>query len=214
MSEEKTSPAPGSPEFWDMRYAKEEYGYGEAPNDFLKDQLERVGATGDVLEIACGEGRNIVFVAEQAGIRHVFGVDSSIEGIKKTRALADKRGVGAKVVAMDADLADYDLGVARFDLVVSTFAHLPPSIRPAVHRRLVKAMRPGAHLILEAYTPENIGRGTGGPQTPGMCMTLEDLQQELRGLNFVEGHEIEREVNEGEWHQGKAAVVQVHATKA
>ena len=213
MSDEQESPPPGSPEFWNWRYANEEYGYGVAPNDFVKAKVVSIGVQGDALEVACGEGRNAVFVAEQAAIRSVLGVDASVEGIRKTLALAEKRGVGGKVVATEADLGSYELGEARFDLVISTFAHLPPSIRPALHQRVVQAMRPGAHLVLEAYTPANVGRGAGGPQNPDMCMTLAALQHELRGLTFVEGREFEREVNEGDWHRGKAAVVQVYATK-
>jgi hypothetical protein len=63
--------------------------------------------------------------------------------------------------------------------------------------------------VLEAYTPNQIGRGTGGPQDPDMLMTLELLREELSGLEFFHAEEIERDVREGEYHTGVASVVQV-----
>ena len=69
-------------------------------------------------------------------------------------------------------------------------------------------------LILEAYTPAQVARGTGGPRDPGMCMTLALLREELAGLELVVGVELEREVKEGKYHQGRSAVVQVAAVRA
>ncbi|MGD9794876.1 MAG: SAM-dependent methyltransferase, partial [Acidimicrobiia bacterium] len=57
------------------------------------------------------------------------------------------------------------------------------------------------------------GRGTGGPQSADMTMTLAGLRQELDGLEFGHGVELEREVIEGPGHTGVGAVVQVIASK-
>jgi hypothetical protein len=92
---------------------------------------------------------------------------------------------------------------------VSVFAHVPPQVRVDLHRRLVAGLRPGGVLILEAYTPDQIGRGTGGPPVPGPMMTLEGLRTELAGLDLVIGREVVREVHEGRYHTGEAAVVQI-----
>jgi hypothetical protein len=45
-----------------------------------------------------------------------------------------------------------------------------------------------------------------------MLMTLQDLRQELAGLEFRVGR-VEREVQEGSYHNGTSAVVQILAFK-
>jgi len=63
--------------------------------------------------------------------------------------------------------------------------------------------------VLEAYTPHQLGRGTGGPQDPDMLPSLSDLPKELAGLEFVHSQEVVRDFREGTRHTGVASVVQV-----
>ena len=114
---------------------------------------------------------------------------------------------------MVADLADYDLGVGRWDAIVSIFAHMPSTVRIDLHRRVVAALRPGGVVLLEAYTPDQIGRGTGGPGAADLMMTIEGLKSELDPLEFVHAEELEREIVEGVHHTGIGSVVQVIARK-
>jgi len=192
---------------WNERYAEDGYAYGLEPNDFLIQMADRLD--GPVLCLAEGEGRNSVFLA-QRGLE-VHGVDLSDVGVNKTRELAVERGV--VVHAEVADLAHYDLGENRWGAVVSIFAHMPPPVRRDLHRRVVEGLRPGGLIVLEAYTPKQLEHGTGGPPAAAMMMTLELLREELRGLEFLHGQELEREVHEGSYHDGLAAVVQVLAKK-
>jgi len=67
----------------------------------------------------------------------------------------------------------------------------------------------GGVLVLEAYAPKQLGRGTGGPSDPDMLVSMEGLRRELAGLEFVHARELEREVREGAYHTGVAAVVQL-----
>jgi hypothetical protein len=143
--------------------------------------------------------------------RDTHSVDLTESGVAKTRRLAAERGV--EVHAEVGDLAVHDIGADRWDAVVSIFAHMPPSVRRGLHARVVRSLRPGGVLLLEAYTPDQIGRGTGGPQLPEMTMTLADLRDELAGLEFVHAVETERDVVEGAGHTGVGAVVQVIARR-
>ena len=43
-------------ERWNDRYSKDEFAYGEQPNNYLKEQLEKLDA-GTILFPAEGEGR-------------------------------------------------------------------------------------------------------------------------------------------------------------
>lgn len=193
---------------WDQRYSVDEYVYGTAPNDFLRQQAQSL-TPGSALCLADGEGRNGVYLAELG--HSVTSVDLSSVAMAKAAALADQRGVTLSTHV--ADLAAFNLGQARWDLVVSIFAHTPPAIRRDVHRRVTHALRPGGTLVLEAYTPDQIGRGTGGPPVAEMTMTLQDLIDELEGLDIVHGVELVRSVVEGAGHTGDGAVVQVVAVK-
>lgn len=205
--------APQDPSaIWEDRYNGTEFLYGTEPNDFLRSQLNVLAPTmgsNDALCYADGEGRNSVYVAEQGW--RTTAVDLTRTGIAKGQQLAEMQGV--HVTGIVADLAEWDLGVDRWDLIVSIFAHLPPDVRRDLHRRVVIALRPGATFILEAYTPDQIGRGTGGPPDAALTMTATGLRDELKGLAISELAERERSVVEGTGHTGAASVVQLVAHK-
>jgi SAM-dependent methyltransferase len=198
--------------FWDSRYGEEGFAYGTNPNDFLLAQASQISAScGTVLCLAEGEGRNAVFLAEQG--HAVTGVDSCDVGLAKARALAQERGVESRLTTVTCDLADYDLGVNKWDCIVSIFAHLPQPLRTKVHAAAVVSLKSGGVLILEAYTPKQLEFKTGGPQTVDMAMTLDDLKVEFSGLDFVVAEEKVREVHEGKYHNGTSAVVQIIGRK-
>ncbi len=198
---------------WDERYQQSDYAYGSEANDFLKAEYARIPAGGRVLCLAEGQGRNAVFLARQGYA--VTALDQSPVGLQRARELARARGVSIETIV--ADLADYDLGHAAWDGIVSIFGHTPPPVRQRVHCAVPEALKAGGAYLLESYTPRQLDMpGTGGPP-PERCdwlMELAVLQQELAGLDFSIGREIDRTVNEGRYHHGLSAVVQVVATKA
>ena len=194
---------------WEDRYSGVDgYLYGTEPNDFLAESVTDI-EPGDTLCYADGEGRNGVYLASLGHC--VTSVDLTEAGMTKAAGLAEMRGVPLTTVV--ADMATWDMGEARWDLVVSIFAHMPPPIRRHVHANLATALRPGGRLILEAYTPAQVGRGTGGPPVPELTMTLDGLRQELVDLEIVHGLETVRSVVEGPGHTGDGAVVQVIAIR-
>lgn len=193
---------------WNQRYNTAEYVYGTRPNDFLAGVAGGI-PRGRVLCIAEGEGRNAVYLAKLG--HEVVAVDASSVGLEKARKLARECGVMIETVV--ADLADYEIGDNSFDAIVSIFAHVPPAIRAPLHRRIVNGLKPGGMLVLEAYTPEQIDCGTGGPPLAELTMTLRALEQELHGLEFRHAAELRRNVEEGSLHTGTGAVVQVVAVK-
>ena len=193
-------------EMWESRYADSGYVYGTAPNDYLVACAEGL-TPGRALCLADGEGRNGVYLATLGF--EVTSVDLTQAGMGKASHLATERDVSISTVV--ADLADFDLGDGRWDLIVSIFAHMPPAIRQPLHGRIAAALAPGGKFVLEAYTPDQIGRGTGGPPNPALTMTLAGLTAELVDLNIVEGREVVRSVIEGPGHTGDGAVVQLVA---
>ena len=194
--------------FWNSRYAVAHYVYGEPANAFVAAMAPQI-PRGPVLCLAEGEGRNAVHLAA-LGYR-VTAVDQSDVGLAKARRLAKTRGV--EIDTVTADLGNYDISPNAWAGIIATFAHLPPPVRREVHARAVRGLQPGGVFLLEAYTPAQLALGTGGPKSPELLMTLASLREELAGLDFLVAQEIERDVIEGDYHQGRGAVVQVLARR-
>jgi SAM-dependent methyltransferase len=190
-------------EFWNQRYTMPGFAYGTEPNDFLRDVAPRL--TGPVLCLGEGEGRNAVFLAG-LGLE-VTAIDLSAVGLQKAQGLATSRGV--RLTTQVADLADFDLGQARWGAVVSIWCHLPPWVRTKVHGAIATALRPNGHFVLEAYTPRQLAFDTGGPKNAELFYEPSALRTELSGLSLERCDELERDVTEGDWHRGHSAVVQV-----
>lgn len=193
---------------WDERYNVADYVYGTEPNGFLVPKADLL-PSGKVLCLGEGEGRNAVWLAEQGF--DVTAVDSSGVGLRKARALATGRGV--RITTVHSDLAHYAIEPEGWDGIVSIFCHLPAPLRAQVHQGCVAGLRPGGVMLLEAYTPDQVGRGTGGPPTAALMMDAQTLRHELAGLDLLELVELEREVHEGALHNGPGAVVQLVARK-
>lgn len=193
---------------WDERYGQPGYAYGTEPNDFLVSVAGHI-PKGPVLCIAEGEGRNAVFLARQG--HSVTAVDASSVGLGKAEALARQHGVELETVV--ADLASYAIEPGAWAGIVSIWCHLPQPLRARVHRAAVAGLRPGGAFVLEAYTPAQLAFGTGGPKTTDLLFRLDELRQELAGLELVHAAEVEREIHEGTFHEGRSAVVQVLGIK-
>ncbi|MBX3400982.1 MAG: class I SAM-dependent methyltransferase [Gemmataceae bacterium] len=189
---------------WDERYSQSGFAYGTEPNEFLALVAGQI-PVGPVLSLGEGEGRNAAFLASLG--HRVVAVDQSEVGLAKARRLAADRGL--KIETVVADLASFPVERGVWAGIVSIFCHLPRRVRIPLYAAAVEGLRPGGVFVLEAYTPQQIGRGTGGPQDPDMLVSLAQLFEELAGLEFVHARELDCEVHEGAYHSGLASVVQV-----
>ncbi len=193
---------------WDQRYSAPGYAYGTAPNDFLLQVADRI-PPGRVLCLAEGEGRNAVFLASRGC--SVLAVDSSAVGLAKAQRLASERGVSIETQV--ADLAEFPIEPGSYDAVVAIFCHLPPPLRQHVHAQAVAGLRSGGVLVLEGYAKGQLGRGTGGPPSAELLFDLEELREELAGLELEIARELDREVREGTFHTGLGRVIQILGVK-
>lgn len=194
-------------EFWNHRYALPGWAYGTEPNDFVREVAPLL--EGPVLCLGEGEGRNAVFLA-QRGLE-VTALDLSPKALEKAQGLARERGV--RLTTLEADLADFVLGEARWGAIVSIWCHLPPWLRMRVHRDVARALVPGGRFVLEGYTPAQLQFDTGGPKSLELLFAPDEVKAELAGLTLERFDAKEREVQEGEWHRGRSAVLQVLARR-
>lgn len=189
---------------WDQRFAGEDFAYGLAPNRWLEEVAAKaIEPGGRVLSLGEGEGRNAVFLA-RLGFS-VDAVDASSVGLEKARKLASEAGVAIHTTV--ADLADYHPEEAAYDAVVLIYIHLPPALRPRMHLLVQKALKPGGVVILEAFTPRQLGRPSGGPPVTEMLYEPAQLRSDFPALLWETLCEQEVVLDEGRLHRGPAVVV-------
>lgn len=201
---------------WNSRYASTDYAYGLEPNDFLVECVHQPffpspSTNPRILCLADGEGRNSVYLAS-LGYTHVTAVDFSPVGLAKARALAEEKKVAVAPVTVEADLEVYEPPADGVDVIVSIFCHMPSVARRAMHARMVKALSaPNGLYLFEAYSPEQVKFGTGGPKDEDLLMTVDKVREELVDAGVEEVFKLEtleRTVMEGRLHTGQASVTQ------
>lgn len=194
---------------WNERYAEQKFAYGKEANDFLKAQLSDSGSA-KILCLAEGQGRNAVYLAELG--YQVTAVDLSSVGLDRTKELAKEKGV--TVDTLQVDLGEYRLADEAWDGIVCVFGHFPPSVRTHVLSQLHGGLKPGGFLLMEVYSVDQLNYGTGGPKEASMLYQLEELKELLgTSWDFTILQQIEREVHEGTYHNGKSSVIQVFGRK-
>ena len=196
-------------EFWDQRYGEDEYIYGTAPNDFLVEATPHIPAKGLVFTLAEGEGRNAVYLAEQGF--NVNSIDFAAEGKAKAEKLAAERGVTLSYQV--GDIAELQPAKEKWDAIVAIFAHVPPPVQSPMFKYIRDNLKDGGVVIFEGYTPDQIGRGTGGPPNAALMFSKDMLEKEFEGFDIIRSEEKLREVQEGAFHNGVGAVVQFIAVK-
>lgn len=194
--------------FWDQRYAEAGFAYGEEPNRFLREQIDLL-EPGSLLLPAEGEGRNAVWAATRGWEVHAF--DTSTVGRDKALAMARRRGVEItyELRSVMEDLADLE---GRMDAVGLVFMHLPEEFRRVAHHGVTRCLRPGGTLIMEAFSKEQLERGTGGPRDLELLYETADLEEDFAQLEIRSIERCDVELDEGRYHMGVASVVRLVAT--
>jgi SAM-dependent methyltransferase len=193
------------PQYWDARFAEAGYAYGTEPNDFLREvlpDLPHVPGGGDALSLCEGEGRNAVFLARH-GFR-VTAVDFSAVGLAKARDFAARQGVSIETV--QADLAQFDPGQNRWDLVIAIFAQPPAPVRRRLYAAMARALRANGRFVLETKA---VAGADADERYPG----VEILVRELSPLRLDIAREGERLIAEGRYHTGTTRTAQILACK-
>lgn len=174
---------------WDERYAGDDLVWSAEPNRFLVAEVEALPA-GRALDLACGEGRNAVWLAERGW--DVTGVDFSNVGLDKARHLAQARGVSAQWELADA--TEYAPPPEGFDLVIVMYLHLPAAARRAAFGNAGAAVAVGGTILVVGHDITNPNEGWGGPPDPAVLYGPEDVVADLDGLEIVKAERVRRPV--------------------
>jgi 2-polyprenyl-3-methyl-5-hydroxy-6-metoxy-1,4-benzoquinol methylase len=160
---------------WDERFERKEFVLGKEPNPFLKKYIHLL-PKGKALDIASGEGRNAVFLAQQGF--EVDAVDISDKGLEKTRKLAREQGVKIKTFLVDLD--QYQIEKDRYDLIAN-FYYLKRHLIP----RIKKGIKKGGRVIFETYLLEHRTLGTGGPKQAKYFLKPNELLRLFKNFRIL-----------------------------
>lgn len=160
---------------WDKRYRERKLDLNRGANTILKKYLRSL-PKGKALDLAAGEGRNAVFLAE-----HGFeaeAVDISPIAISRARKLARARGV--RIKAMAADLDAYPIPDGQYEVILN-FYFLDRRLIP----RIKKGLKKGGVVVFETYTTEQKKLGTGGPGETHYVLKPNELLRLFRGFHVL-----------------------------
>lgn len=192
---------------WNDRYSKEEFAYGEEPNNYLKEQLTKL-PVGKILFPAEGEGRNAVFAAKIGWIVSAF--DISNEGKSKAIKLAEKNHV--KIDYKVGELETLDLESEQFDAIALIYAHFPANIKSLYHKTFDRFLKNEGIIIFESFSKKHIDYVTanekvGGPKDIDSLFSIDEIKADFPNYEFIELEEKEIELNEGLFHNGTGSVI-------
>ncbi|OMQ11674.1 bifunctional 2-polyprenyl-6-hydroxyphenol methylase/3-demethylubiquinol 3-O-methyltransferase UbiG [[Flexibacter] sp. ATCC 35103] len=192
---------------WNDRYSSEEFAYGEEPNKYLKEQLEKL-KTGNILFPAEGEGRNAVFAARLGW--KVSAFDISAEGKNKALKLAKTNNVEIDYQVGELETLNYQ--TEQFDAIALIYAHFPADIKSSIHKTLETYLRKDGVIIFEAFSKKHleylaVNDKVGGPKDIESLFSIEELQSDFPNYEIIELEEKEIELNEGLFHNGKGSVI-------
>ncbi len=170
---------------WNQRYTEDSYRKGN-PVTLLENWIAEI-PSGKALDVACGAGRNAIFMA-QAGF-DVDAIDISREGLKMAKKHAESQGIDINWVEHDFDQA-YEFETNYSLIVVLWYVDLP------LISRLCDCLATGGYLLCEEHLitdQEVIGPGSSSFRVaPGR------LREAVSALNVLIYEESIETNDEGE----------------
>ncbi len=160
---------------WDDKFGEEKYTLGTEANPFLRKHI-RLLPRGKALDVATGEGRNAVFLAQHGF--DVEALDISKEGLGKARKLA--KGKDVKIKTVLADLDHYPIEKEHYDLITD-FYFLDRRLIP----RIKQGLKKGGRVVFETYLTEQSSLCQEGPRNPKYLLKHNELLTLFKGFRIL-----------------------------
>ena len=180
---------------WDDRYQAADLVWSTTPNVWVEQTASQL-PVGTALDLAGGEGRNSIWLAERGWDAEC--VDFSAVALDRALHIAAQRlGADAsRFHVQRADLLTMDCESRNYNLVLVVYFHVPAAAREAVLRCAAQAVAPGGRLLVVAHHLDNLTEGVGGPQNADILYTEDDVRQaaEASGLETERAERVLRAV--------------------
>jgi SAM-dependent methyltransferase len=211
MTTPTSTPFANPAQTWNDRFSKDGYVFGTEPNQWLRRHASIWKPGSRILCVADGEGRNSIWLAKQG--HRVEAFDISDVGVAKARRLANDCRVDVHFTVIGCD--EFVWQAEHYDGVAAIFVQFAdPALRERLFRNMVSSIKPGGSLLLLGYTPKQLEYGTGGPSVLSHLYTPEMLREAFVGMDIQSLEAYETELNEGEGHKGRSAVIGLVATRS
>ncbi len=161
---------------WNKRYESRQRVWTAKPDPAVV-ALADEHAPGTVLDLACGEGRNALYLAERGWT--VTAVDFSSVALARLQEYAQARKVHVDTV--EAGWEDYLTKPLPHDLVLIAYLHPPPAQRDDLFARLKQWMKPDATLLLVLH--HRAGHGKWGPPEAERLVIESDIEPAFPGIS-------------------------------
>lgn len=162
-------------ERWNKRYRQKGLTLPKDPHPFLKRHF-RLLPKGRVLDLAAGEGRNAIFLAEKGF--DVEAVDISDVALKKARQWAKARGVSIRTSVVDLDT--YSIEEERYDVIMNFYF-----LRRRLIPKIKKGLKKGGRVIFETYLLDQRSIGVAGPKNPRYFLRPNELLERFRDFRVL-----------------------------
>jgi SAM-dependent methyltransferase len=182
-------------DYWNRRYADSDLVWGSDPNRFVAEAFRGVAPRGRALDLACGEGRNAIWLAEQGW--SVTAVDYSEVALARARDIAAHRGVVVEFI--EADVTVWTPPERAFALALVAYLQVPAPDRSRVWKHCVRALGPGGELLLVGHAERNLCEGVGGPSDLAVLWDPAQIAGELEtlGVTVTRADHVFRPVADG-----------------
>ncbi|PYT65389.1 MAG: class I SAM-dependent methyltransferase [Acidobacteria bacterium] len=175
---------------WDAKHSSAATQPAEKPAGILTELWPLLPA-GTALDLACGRGRNALFLAEHG--RHVTAVDWSAAAldilehraqalnipVRRVQRIDEARQLRAGIDLLLANLESIALPANRYNLILC-IRYLQRSLFPQICR----ALRPEGILLFETYTKAQLDF-SGGPRNPAHLLDKGELRRAFPELETV-----------------------------
>jgi len=179
---------------WDARYAASELVWSAGPNASVVEQVTThlAGvAPGRAIDLAGGEGRNALWLAEQGWDAEL--VEFSAVALEKATAIAAQRGVPLRTTLADVTTAP---PLEPAELVLVCYLQLPAEPLARALGHAASLIAPGGTLLVIAHERDNLEHGYGGPPDAALLPTVAQVLAALGGgLVIEEAGQVRRPVD-------------------
>ena len=172
-----------SPDAWDERYAAAELVWSQEPNEFVVEYLSDL-PTGKMLDLGGGEGRNALWFASRGW--HVENSDFSAVAVGKFLQRAEHEGLSKLCTGTAVDATNPESCVTKpVDLAVMAYLQIPAADLAAAIATAAQSLRSGGTLFGVWHARENLEHGFGGPPSPELNPTQDELRSACDALGLT-----------------------------
>lgn len=192
--------------FWNAKFYTKDFIYGEAPNNFVKENIELLVNTKTVMCLGEGEGRNAIYLADKG--MEVEALDISDIALKKLRRRAKESYLFIKT---RHTLFEYWQPDTHYDAVVCTYLHLPKHNQKMLFEKALVALNTNGYFIAELFSESQIHFSSGGPKNIALLYDLNDILDIVKTLpcKIIKLAQEVIVLNEGDKHVGRASVIRI-----